>query len=111
MEAYVRERREAGGDLVSTSFEYRNFPGWHFFTLHERLATKDHAIAFLRSGWGLEDAELVVFGDDVKARGSRSARPLDHNARAVISSPHVHRRPPERAYGSTRPLGLRDGDP
>jgi hydroxymethylpyrimidine pyrophosphatase-like HAD family hydrolase len=57
------------GTLVSTVFEYRNCPGWYFFTLHDRLATKDHAIRFLRSGWGLEEAELVVFGDDVNDEG------------------------------------------
>jgi Cof subfamily protein (haloacid dehalogenase superfamily) len=60
---------QPGDGFVSTEFEYRENPGWHFLTLHDPLATKDNAIRCLRSRWGLENAELVVFGDDVNDMG------------------------------------------
>lgn len=56
-------------DVFATHFAYRERPEWSFFTLHHRLATKDNAIRFLRSGWGFEEAELVVFGDDMNDKG------------------------------------------
>jgi 5-amino-6-(5-phospho-D-ribitylamino)uracil phosphatase len=62
-------RSAAGESLIHTLFEFREYPGWHFFTLHDRLATKDHAIRFIRERWNLQDAELVVFGDDVNDEG------------------------------------------
>ena len=67
-----------GDRLVLTSYDYRYFPGWKFFTAHDRKATKDQAIAALRKSRGLEQAELVVFGDDVNDIGMLRAadRPI-----------------------------------
>jgi HAD superfamily hydrolase (TIGR01484 family) len=67
-----------GDRLVLTSYDYRYFPGWKFFTAHDRRATKDQAIASLRKSRGLEQAELVVFGDDVNDIGMLRAadRPI-----------------------------------
>jgi len=67
-----------GERLVLTSYDYRYVPGWKFFTVHDRRATKDQAIAALRRATGLEAAELVAFGDDVNDLGMlRSAdRPI-----------------------------------
>ncbi|OHD73625.1 MAG: hypothetical protein A2177_12870 [Spirochaetes bacterium RBG_13_68_11] len=69
----------AFGDRVElTSCDYRYFPGWKFFTVHDRRATKDQAIAALRKARGLEEAELVVFGDEVNDIGMMRAadRPI-----------------------------------
>ena len=68
-ELAMKIRSAAGDDLSCTLFEFREFPGWHFFTLHDRLATKDHAIRFIREKWNLKDVELVVFGDDANDEG------------------------------------------
>jgi 5-amino-6-(5-phospho-D-ribitylamino)uracil phosphatase len=67
-----------GDRLVLTSYDYRYFPGWKFFTVHDRRATKDQAIASLRSAAGLGATELVVFGDDVNDLGMLRAadRPI-----------------------------------
>jgi Cof subfamily protein (haloacid dehalogenase superfamily) len=67
-----------GTRLVLTSYDYRYFPGWKFFTMHDRRATKDQAIASLRSAAGLGDTELVAFGDDVNDLGMLRAadRPI-----------------------------------
>jgi Cof subfamily protein (haloacid dehalogenase superfamily) len=67
-----------GDRVILTSSDYRYFPGWKFFTVHDRRATKDQAIAALRKTRGLEDAELVVFGDDVNDLGMMRAadRPI-----------------------------------
>jgi Cof subfamily protein (haloacid dehalogenase superfamily) len=67
-----------GGRVVLTSCDYRCFPGWKFFTVHDRRATKDQAIAALRKARGLAEAELVVFGDDVNDVGMMRAadRPI-----------------------------------
>jgi Cof subfamily protein (haloacid dehalogenase superfamily) len=64
--------------VVLTSYDYRYFPGWKFFTVHDRRATKDQAIAALRASRGLERHELVVFGDDVNDIGMLKAadRPI-----------------------------------
>jgi Cof subfamily protein (haloacid dehalogenase superfamily) len=58
-----------GDRVVLTSYDYRYFPGWKFFTVHDRRATKNQAITALRRTRGLEEAELVVFGDDVNDLG------------------------------------------
>lgn len=67
-----------GERVILTNSDYRYFPGWKFFTVHDRRATKDQAIAALRKARGLEDAELVVFGDDVNDLGMMRAadRPI-----------------------------------
>jgi hydroxymethylpyrimidine pyrophosphatase-like HAD family hydrolase len=52
-----------GGRLFVTFYEYRDFPGWHFLTLHDASATKRKAINFIRERFSLY-GELVTFGDD-----------------------------------------------
>ncbi len=37
--------------------------GWHWLTIHDHRATKDQAIRTLQERMGLQDRELVVFGD------------------------------------------------
>jgi 5-amino-6-(5-phospho-D-ribitylamino)uracil phosphatase len=37
--------------------------GWHWLTIHDHRATKDQAIRLLQEQTGLQDRELVVFGD------------------------------------------------
>jgi 5-amino-6-(5-phospho-D-ribitylamino)uracil phosphatase len=66
------------GGVVLTSYDYRYFPGWKFFTAHDHRATKDQAIAALRASRGLERHELMVFGDDVNDLGMLRAadRPI-----------------------------------
>jgi 5-amino-6-(5-phospho-D-ribitylamino)uracil phosphatase len=54
-----------GSRLVYTIYGYRYFPGWHFFSIHDALATKDQGIRALQKACGMEDAELIVFGDEV----------------------------------------------
>ena len=64
------------GGVVLTSYDYRYFPGWKFFSVHDRRATKDQAIAALRASRGLAGHELVVFGDDVNDLGMMGAADL-----------------------------------
>ena len=67
-----------GDRVMLTSYDYRYFPGWKFFTVHDRRATKDQAITALRKARGLEEAELIVFGDEVNDIGMMRAadRPI-----------------------------------
>jgi hypothetical protein len=65
-----------GDRVMLTSYDYRYFPGWKFFTVHDRRATKDQAIAALRKARGLEEAELVAFGDEVNDLGMMRAADL-----------------------------------
>jgi 5-amino-6-(5-phospho-D-ribitylamino)uracil phosphatase len=66
LRALARELASSfGGRLVLTIYGFRYFPGWHFLSIHDAKATKDQGIRALQKGFGLEEAELVVFGDDV----------------------------------------------
>jgi Cof subfamily protein (haloacid dehalogenase superfamily) len=76
-----------GDRLVLTGYDYRYFPGWKFFTVHDRRATKDQAVAALRKARGLEDAELVVFGDDVNDVGM--LRAADRSIAMANAKPEV----------------------
>lgn len=54
------------GDAVETHLAedlYR--PGWPWLTVHDRRATKDQAIQTLAQRYGLQEREVVVFGDHV----------------------------------------------
>jgi len=54
------------GDAVETHLApdiYR--PGWPWLTVHDRRATKDQAIRTLAERYGLQEREVVVFGDHV----------------------------------------------
>jgi Cof subfamily protein (haloacid dehalogenase superfamily) len=53
------------GSVETHLFENRYSPGWHWLTVQDRRATKDQAIRTIIEEWNLDDAELVVFGDDI----------------------------------------------
>ena len=85
-----------GDRVMLTSYDYRYFPGWKFFTVHDRRATKDQAIAALRKSRGLEEARA----DGVRRRGERprhdaDRRPADRHgqreARGEGPGPRDHR--------------------
>jgi len=40
-------------------------PGWPWLTVHDRRATKDQGIQLLAQRYGLQEREVVVFGDHV----------------------------------------------
>lgn len=44
-------------------FENHYAPGWYWLTVHDRKATKAEALRTLRAKYGLDRAQLVVFGD------------------------------------------------
>jgi len=46
-------------------FENRYSPGWYWLTAHDHRASKDQAIHVLKNAYGLNDKELVVFGDQI----------------------------------------------
>ena len=54
------------GSKVETHF-YEDIycRGWHWLTIHDYRATKDQAIRLLQEQNGLQDKELVVFGDHI----------------------------------------------
>ena len=62
------EERHAG--RVQTYLFANDYsPGWHWLTIHDRRATKDRAIRALSERYGLQDRELVVFGDGLNDLG------------------------------------------
>jgi Cof subfamily protein (haloacid dehalogenase superfamily) len=85
--ARLRQRLTATFEerLIFTLAEYRYTPGWFFLTVHDVHATKDQGIRALQAACGMEDHELVVFGDDVNdipmfriaARGVAVANAVD----------------------------------
>ncbi len=56
---------EYGGQLELHLFENQYSPGWYWLTVHDHHATKDQAIFGLRSTFGFNQNELVVFGDQI----------------------------------------------
>ena len=59
-----RSAHDAYGDHIQTNFfENRYSPGWHWLTIQSDRTTKDQAIVTLKKDWGLNDLELVAFGD------------------------------------------------
>lgn len=44
-------------------------PGWFWLTVHDRRATKDQAIKTLAERYGLQQREIVVFGDQINDVG------------------------------------------
>ena len=54
---------EFGGVLAMHEFESLYSPGWHWLTLHDARATKDQALIALLRMEGLDDVEVVAFGD------------------------------------------------
>jgi Cof subfamily protein (haloacid dehalogenase superfamily) len=53
----------APGEIVSHLFCDAYHPEWFWLTIHDSSASKDRAIRRMMEYEGLEDAELVVFGD------------------------------------------------
>ncbi|MCV2348973.1 HAD family hydrolase [Paucibacter sp. Y2R2-4] len=54
------------GDAVETHLAEDLYkPGWPWLTVHDRRATKDQGIKTLAERYGLQDREVVVFGDHV----------------------------------------------
>ena len=54
-----------GQDVETHLAEDLYMPGWPWLTVHDRRATKDQAIRTLAERYGLQDREIVVFGDHV----------------------------------------------
>ncbi len=52
-----------GSRLMTQFYENRYSPGWHWLSIHDSGATKGRAIRTLVERWGLQELELVVFGD------------------------------------------------
>lgn len=46
------------------TFENKYSLGWYWLSIHSKDATKGNAIQFVRQKDGLEDAEVIVFGDE-----------------------------------------------
>jgi hypothetical protein len=53
------------GRSVCYFYENDYSPGWYWLTIHPHRATKARAIQTLRHTYGLDEHELVVFGDQV----------------------------------------------
>jgi Cof subfamily protein (haloacid dehalogenase superfamily) len=54
------------GDAVETHLAEDLYkPGWPWLTVHDRRATKDQGIQLLAQRYGLQEREVVVFGDHV----------------------------------------------
>jgi Cof subfamily protein (haloacid dehalogenase superfamily) len=52
------------GESVETHlYENRYFTGWYWLTINDRKATKANAISILLEKYGLQDKEVIVFGD------------------------------------------------
>ncbi|MEH2291197.1 HAD family hydrolase [Nostoc sp.] len=57
---------EIHGTSVETHLiENQYSPGWYWLTIHDYKATKDQAIRTLVENYGLEESEIVVFGDQI----------------------------------------------
>jgi Cof subfamily protein (haloacid dehalogenase superfamily) len=56
-------RTRFDGRLVIRSFRSLYSQGWSWLTVHDRAATKDRAVKTILEIRGLEDAEVVAFGD------------------------------------------------
>ncbi|MBE8966997.1 HAD family phosphatase [Nostocales cyanobacterium LEGE 12452] len=54
------------GTTVETHLiENQYSPGWYWLTIHDCKATKDQAIRTLVENYGLQESEIVVFGDQI----------------------------------------------
>ena len=53
------------GRIQTQCYENQYSPGWHWLTIQDARATKEHGILFLKRVKDLEDRRLVVFGDEV----------------------------------------------
>ncbi|MEA5626839.1 HAD hydrolase family protein [Nostoc sp. UHCC 0251] len=54
-----------GTNVETHLMENQYSPGWYWLTIHDRKATKDQAIQTLVENYGLEESEIVVFGDQI----------------------------------------------
>jgi Cof subfamily protein (haloacid dehalogenase superfamily) len=63
MEVQCAIKSRCNSSVEVDCYENQYSPGWYWLTVHDQTATKDQAIRVMMREWGLEDAELVVFGD------------------------------------------------
>lgn len=54
-----------GTNVETHLMENQYSPGWYWLTIHDRKATKYQAIQTLVENYGLEESEIVVFGDQI----------------------------------------------
>jgi len=63
LEKAIQEKH--GGRVETHCYEDIYARGWHWLTIHDHRATKDQAIRLVQEHHGLQDKELVVFGDHI----------------------------------------------
>ena len=61
LQAIVEE--QYANSVETHLYENRYFPGWYFFTIHDRTCTKANAMSILLENYGLQKSETIVFGD------------------------------------------------
>jgi 5-amino-6-(5-phospho-D-ribitylamino)uracil phosphatase len=53
------------GSAIDVTFWRNSYsPGWHWLSIHDGLATKDRAVRLLVEHAGLQDVEVIAFGDE-----------------------------------------------
>ncbi|UOQ46866.1 Cof-type HAD-IIB family hydrolase [Gracilibacillus caseinilyticus] len=61
---YFKIKEKFGEFIEVHFFEHLYSPGWYWFTIHDKRATKDQAIKVLQKQYGLSASYLTVFGDE-----------------------------------------------
>jgi len=72
-------------DVEIHHFENEYSPGWHWLTVHDAKASKDQAVATLKTHCGMSSSRIVAFGDhgnDVKM-----LRAADHGVAVANAKP------------------------
>lgn len=64
-ELYEAVLERHGAHLEAHLFENHYSPGWYWFTVHDSKATKANAVRTVLEAQGLNNSELVVFGDHI----------------------------------------------
>nr|WP_257348763.1 HAD family hydrolase [Pseudalkalibacillus decolorationis] len=66
LEEFYHQILEEFGSVVEVHlFENLYSPGWYWFQIHDKKATKDQAIRTLQQQYGVSDYQLTVFGDEI----------------------------------------------
>ncbi|MDJ0634233.1 MAG: HAD family hydrolase [Xenococcaceae cyanobacterium MO_188.B29] len=55
--------KQYANSIETHLYENRYFPGWYWFTIHDRTCTKANALSILLENYGLQKSETIVFGD------------------------------------------------
>jgi Cof subfamily protein (haloacid dehalogenase superfamily) len=63
LQGAIIERHETNVETHLMENQYS--PGWYWLTIHDRKATKAQAIRTLVENYGLQESEIVVFGDQI----------------------------------------------